>query len=215
MNNVTEPRTIQRYSTSQRINHWIIAITFVLLAVSGLALFHPSFYWMSNLLGGGVWTRILHPFIGVVMFLCFFVFAARMFTHNFIQKRDLEWVRRAPEMLNLKEENLPEQGRYNGGQKLLFFTLIFLMLGLLATGVVMWRSYFSYLFPIELIRVASLLHAFFGFAIICAIIMHIYAGIWVKGSVKAMTRGTVTHGWAWKHHRAWLREIRDTPTHEK
>jgi formate dehydrogenase subunit gamma len=22
-----------------------------------------------------------------------------------------------------------------------------------------------------------------------------------------MTRGTVTPGWAWKHHRAWFREV--------
>jgi formate dehydrogenase subunit gamma len=52
-----------------------------------------------------------------------------------------------------------------------------------------------------------LLHAFFAFALICAIIVHIYAGIWVKGSIRAMTRGGVTAGWAWKHHRAWFREV--------
>jgi len=63
---------IQRYTTSQRINHWIIAMSFVLLALSGLALFHPSMFWLTNLFGGGPWTRILHPFIGVVMFVCFF-----------------------------------------------------------------------------------------------------------------------------------------------
>lgn len=215
MNKATKPRMIQRYTTSQRINHWIIAITFVLLAVSGLALFHPSFYWMSNLLGGGVWTRILHPFIGVLMALCFFVFAARMFRHNFLTRADMEWMRHAPDMLNMKEDRLPEQGRYNGGQKLLFFALIILVLGLLLTGVVMWRSYFSHWFSIELIRLSSLLHALFAFLMICAIIVHIYAGIWVKGSIRAMTRGTVTPGWAWKHHRAWLRELRGTPTHDK
>lgn len=215
MNKVNEPRLIQRYSTSQRINHWIIAMTFVLLAISGLALFHPSFYWMSNLLGGGVWTRILHPFIGVLMALCFFVFAARMFRHNFLTRADMEWVRKAPDMLSMREEKLPEQGRYNGGQKLLFFALLFLVLGLLLTGIPMWRSYFSHWFPIELIRLSSLLHALFAFLMICAIIMHIYAGFWVKGSVRAMTRGTVTPGWAWKHHRAWLRQMRGTTLHDK
>jgi formate dehydrogenase subunit gamma len=29
----------------------------------------------------------------------------------------------------------------------------------------------------------------------------------VKGSIHAMLRGTVTPGWAWKHHRAWFRQI--------
>ena len=42
--------------------------------------------------------------------------------------------------------------------------------------------------------------------LICAIIVHIYAAIWVKGSLTAMLRGYVTAGWAWKHHRAWFRE---------
>ena len=40
---------IQRYTTSQRINHWIIAMSFVLLALSGLALFHPSMFWLTTL----------------------------------------------------------------------------------------------------------------------------------------------------------------------
>lgn len=215
MNKPDEPRLIQRYSTSQRINHWIIAMSFILLAISGLALFHPAFYWMSNLLGGGVWNRILHPFIGVLMFLCFFIFAARMFRHNFLNRKDIQWLRQAPDMLSLRDEKLPEQGRYNGGQKVLFFALVFLVLGLLLTGIPMWRSYFSYLFSIELIRLSTLLHALFAFLMICAIIMHIYAGIWVKGSVRAMTRGTVTEGWAWKHHRAWLRELRDNTSRSK
>lgn len=208
MNNITKPRPIQRYTTSQRVNHWIIAITFVLLAVSGLALFHPAFYWLSHLLGGGVWTRILHPFIGVLMFVCFFVFAARMFRHNLMSRDDVQWCKQIGDVLNSREDKLPESGRYNGGQKVLFFALIILVLGLLVTGVVMWRSYFAYLFPIWGIRLASLLHALFAFLMICAIIVHVYAGIWVKGSVRAMTRGTVTPGWAWKHHRAWLRQLR-------
>ena len=58
-----------------------------------------------------------------------------------------------------------------------------------------------------MIRLASILHAFCAFVLISTIIVHVYAAIWVKGSVQAMTRGTVTPGWAWKHHRAWFREI--------
>src|SRR5690606_38128034 len=158
-----EPRLIQRYSTSQRINHWIIALTFVLLALSGLALFHPSFYWLSNLLGGGVWTRILHPFIGVLLFVCFFVFAARMFRHNLMSRNDRQWLAQAGDVLNGREDKLPESGRYNGGQKALFFMLIVLVPALLATGVIMWRPYFAYLFPIWGIRLAALLHALFAF----------------------------------------------------
>ncbi|MFA7680581.1 MAG: formate dehydrogenase subunit gamma [Pigmentiphaga sp.] len=214
MNKVKESKLIQRYTASERLNHWLIALTFVLLAISGLALFHPAFYWLSNVLGGGVWTRILHPFIGVLMFVCFFLFAARMFRHNLLERRDKEWLKHMGDVLNDREERVPEVGRYNAGQKLLFFALVLLMIGLLLTGIVMWRSYFAEFFPIWGIRLATLLHALFAFLMIVAIIVHIYAAIWVKGSVRAMTRGTVTPGWAWKHHRAWLRQVRGGSTHK-
>lgn len=199
--------TIVRYTPSQRINHWIIAISFVLLAVSGLALFHPAFFWMTNLLGGGPWTRILHPFIGVVMFVSFFAFAIRLWRFNKITKKDREWLAAMPKVLKNQSEGVPDTDRYNGGQKVLFYALIILMLGLMASGIVMWCEYFSHLFSIDMVRLASLLHAFFAFLLICAIIVHVYAGIWVKGSMRAMTRGTVSPGWAWKNHRDWYRKI--------
>ena len=50
-------REIERYNAAERSNHWAVAILFVLLALSGLALFHPALFWLSGLFGGGVWTR--------------------------------------------------------------------------------------------------------------------------------------------------------------
>ncbi|ANN68018.1 formate dehydrogenase subunit gamma [Bordetella bronchialis] len=204
-------RLIERYTPGQRTNHWLIAITFVLLALSGLALFHPAMFWLTNLFGGGPWTRILHPFVGIVMFLCFALFAAHMWRHNKMDARDREWLRRGRDVVNNREDRLPEVGRYNAGQKLLYYVLIACMIGLLLSGIVIWRQYFSFYFPIGVIRAASVVHAICGLVMICAIIVHIYAAIWVKGSFGAMVRGTVTWGWAWKHHRAWFRDIRKEP----
>jgi formate dehydrogenase subunit gamma len=202
---------IQRYTAGQRTNHWIIAISFVLLALSGLALFHPAMFWLTNLFGGGPGTRILHPFVGVFMFLCFAWFAARLWRHNKMDARDREWLKRGRDVVTNREDRLPEVGRYNGGQKLLYYVLIICMIGLLLSGIVIWRQYFSFYFPIGVIRAASVVHAVCGVVMICAIIVHIYAGIWVKGSIGAMVRGTVSWGWAWKHHRAWFREVRKEP----
>src|SRR3546814_10615627 len=95
----------------------MFAISFVLLSVSGRALFHPAFYWLSNLCGGGVWTRILHPFLGVLMFVCFAAFAARMFSHNLMTRNDVEWDKHIGAVLNTDEEKIPVAGCYNGGQK--------------------------------------------------------------------------------------------------
>ena len=88
MDNPNRRQAIQRYTANERSNHWIIAISFVLLALSGLALFHPAFFWLTHLFGGGPWTRILHPFVGVFMFICFAVFALTMWRHNRISEQD-------------------------------------------------------------------------------------------------------------------------------
>ena len=198
---------IVRYTPNERNNHWVTAISFVLLALSGLAMFHPAMFWLSALFGGGQWTRILHPFVGLVMFLSFALLALRFWRHNFLARSDVEWLMKIGDVLANREDRLPEIGRYNAGQKLLFITLIGCMLLLLVSGFIIWRRYFSGYFPINVIRLAALAHAAAAFVLILGIIVHIYAGIWIKGSIGAMVRGTVTPGWARKHHPRWFREV--------
>lgn len=203
----SRPELIPRYTANERTNHWLTAISFVLAALSGLALYHPATNWLAVLFGGGPWTRILHPFIGVFMFVVFVLLAARMWGYNRMEARDRQWLRQLDDVVSNREENLPEVGKYNAGQKLLFFSLIACMVGLVLTGIAMWQPWFAPLFPVNAVRAASLLHAFFATVLIVLIILHVYAAIWVGGSTGAMVRGHVTRGWAWKHHRAWLRDV--------
>jgi formate dehydrogenase subunit gamma len=203
---------IQRYTAGERSNHWVVAILFILAGLSGLALFHPALFWLSNLFGGGVWTRILHPFLGLGMFLFFLWLVMRFAGHNRLEAGDRQWLAQWRDVVANREENLPPVGRYNAGQKLLFWVLLLCMVVLLATGIVMWRQYFSHLFGIDLIRLASLLHAAAAWGLIICIIVHVYAGIWVKGSIGAMVSGWVSKGWARKHHAAWYEEVsKDSP----
>jgi formate dehydrogenase subunit gamma len=207
MNEPRYPEQIHRYTANERTSHWLTAISFVLAALSGLALYHPATSWLAALFGGGPWTRILHPFIGVFMFVVFLLLALRMWRHNRIDARDRQWLRQLDDVVNNREEHLPEVGKYNAGQKLLFFSLVVCMLGLLLSGLVMWRPWLAAAFPINAVRAASLLHAFFATVLIVLIIVHVYSAIWVAGSTRAMVRGYVSRGWAWKHHRAWLRDV--------
>jgi len=198
---------IVRYSARDRTTHWIVAIAFVLAALSGLAMFHRAVFWFSVFFGGGPWTRVLHPFIGLFMLLAFIWLAVLVQSNNRMTAADWRWLRQWRDVVASREDRLPEVGRYNGGQKLLFFVQILCLAGLLLSGIVIWRAYFSFYFPIALIRAAAVVHAICAFVLIVAIIVHVYAGIWVRGSVRAMTRGVVSSGWAWKHHRAWFREV--------
>ncbi|MHB8536010.1 MAG: formate dehydrogenase subunit gamma [Sulfuricaulis sp.] len=198
---------IERYKPGDRINHWVTAITFIMLALSGLALFHPVFYWLTNLFGGGAWTRILHPFIGVVLEVSFWLLARRFWALNRITDADREWMRRIRDVLAKREQNLPEVGYYNAGQKYLFWVMVTMIALLLVSGIVLWQPWFAPWFPVGLIRVAALVHALAAFVIIAGVIVHIYAAIWVKGSIRAMTRGTVSRAWARHHHPGWYREV--------
>jgi formate dehydrogenase subunit gamma len=203
---MSNPRdTLLRYDAGLRTNHWLVAMAFVLGALSGLALFHPALFWLSNLFGGGPWTRVLHPFIGLFMVLAFLGLSSRVWDENRFASADWQWLRQWRDVVNNREDRLPEVGRYNGGQKLLFFVLVVCLLTLFVTGCLMWRAYFT--LPASLVRLASVLHAIAALVLISSIIVHIYAGFWVRGSMHAMLRGTVTPGWAWKHHRAWFRQI--------
>ena len=202
---------IERYDDAERIIHWIVAITFVLLALSGLALFHPSTFFLSSVLGGGTWTRILHPFIGLVMFVAFSSLAVRVWRANILDRKDKQWLKQADDVIANREERLPEVGKYNAGQKLVFWVQAACLILLLLSGIVIWRPYFAPAFSIPVIRIAAVLHAFTAFVLILTIIIHIYAGIWVKGSIRAMTRGYVTRAWARKHHPAWYREVTGDP----
>ena len=200
------PKDLTRYDAQERANHWLVGICFILLALSGLAFFHPAFYPLTQLFGGGVWARILHPFIGVVMALAFLVMFFRFKHLNKMTPADKEWLSRAKEMMNGDDHNMPEQGKYNGGQKLIFWLFALSLVVLLVTGLLVWQAWFAPAVPIWLQRIAVVLHALAAFGLFLAVVVHAYAAIWVKGTLGAMVRGTVSNAWAKHHHPLWWRE---------
>jgi formate dehydrogenase subunit gamma len=201
------PVTVDRYTAGARINHWITATSLVLLALSGLALFHPSLFFLTGLFGGGQWTRAIHPWIGVLLFFSFAGLFIRFWRANLWRSEDGTWLARLRDVLAGNDEKLPEVGKYNAGQKAVFWGMSLLIIILITSGFVIWDQYFSQYTTIDQKRVAVLLHAAAAVAIICVWIVHVYAAIWVRGTIGAMTRGQVTGGWAWRHHRKWLREL--------
>jgi formate dehydrogenase subunit gamma len=204
---VGDPVTVDRYTKAARVNHWITATCLVLLALSGLALFHPSLFFLTKLFGGGQWTRAIHPWIGVVLFFSFAGLFFRFWRANLWRREDGTWLARLRDVLAGNEENLPEVGKYNAGQKTVFWGMSLLIIVLITSGFVIWDQYFAQYSTIDQKRVAVLIHALAAVVIICIWIVHVYAAIWVRGTIGAMTRGRVTGGWAWRHHRKWLREL--------
>jgi formate dehydrogenase subunit gamma len=202
-----DPVIVDRYTTGARINHWITAISLVLLALSGLAMFHPSLFFLTGLFGGGQATRALHPWIGVVLFFSFLGLFLRFWRANLWVRTDTVWMKRLNDVLKAREDKLPEIDKYNAGQKVVFWSMSLLIIVLILSGFAVWDVYFGQYTTIEQKRVAVLIHSIAAVVIICVWIVHVYAAIWVKGTINAMTRGQVTGGWAWRHHRKWLKEL--------
>jgi formate dehydrogenase subunit gamma len=126
---------------------------------------------------------------------------------NLWNRDDFAWLRAIDRVLVNEEEGVPEVARFNPGQKFVFWAMALLVPILFLTGIVIWDVYFSPYTTIEQQRIAVLVHCMAAAAAIIVWIIHVYAAIWVKGSVRGMTQGYVTPGWAWRHHRKWLRQL--------
>lgn len=199
--------SIERYRDRTRINHWIVVLLFLSAGLTGFSLFHPALFFLSSLFGGGTWSRILHPFFGLVTVIGFFFLFMQVWRDNVWNKGDSEWMRKSPLLLRGDEDSMPPVGKYNGAQKAIFWLFATCLVLLLVTGFTFWRPWFADAFPIPVRRLAVLIHSASAFILILGLIIHVYAAIWVKGSVQAMTQGRVSESWARRHHALWAKEV--------
>ncbi len=198
---------VPRYSAVERCAHWAVALGFIVATVSGLALFHPAFWFLSGLLGGGVWSRTLHPWAGLVMCAAFLPMALWYWRDNLIRDYDRRWLRRLPDVLMNSDAGLPEIDKYNAGQKLLFWSIVGSLIALLASGFVLWFDTDMKL-SATLVRISGVVHVLAAFVLFMGMIVHIYSAIfWIRGSMRAMVRGEVKTGWAEHHHPLWYKRV--------
>lgn len=202
-----EPGLVQRYTHRERLTHWAVASCYVALFLSGLALFHPFFYWLSALFGGGALMRVLHPFVGAAFAILFFAYAVPLSRDNRLVPSDRAWLRGMFRYMNRAGDDVPVEGKFNAGQKVMYWSMIGVIAALLLTGLFMWRPYFAPAIAAPGRRGAGLLHAATAFVMFVGIGIHVYAAYWTKGSMQAMTRGTVTRAWARFHHPGWYARI--------
>ncbi len=112
---------VARFTVFERLVHWVVAVSFLALLLTGLAFSYPPLFWMTALLGGGTAARVLHPWLGGVsalgLALMFFIWMKEMR----IGKADVEWMRAIGYYVLHRTDKVPPAGKYNGGQKALFW----------------------------------------------------------------------------------------------
>lgn len=198
---------ILRTGLAERLCHWFLVVFFFLVGLSGLAWLFPGLSWLSGVLGGPQLARVLHPILGIVVFVLLAFMFLRFWRYNTFEKEDRLWFRNVKGvMLNRKGERL-HIGKYNAGQKVLFWFIMAAIVVLLATGLVIWRRYFSEYFPIEVVRWSLLLHSLAGIGLMLLIIGHIHLALMVRGSIRGMVSGYVSRRWARQNHDRWYEEL--------
>jgi formate dehydrogenase subunit gamma len=197
---------VVRYVFRERLVHGLAAVTFVYLLLTGLAFWTPALYWIAGVLGGGYLTRALHPIVGlvfgVVVLAMFLVWRRDMRTTD----TDRAWRRAMLHYIRNEDARVPGAGRFNYGQKMMFWAMVWSSLALLVSGVVLWVP--DVMTPWRVAReLAILVHAVASLVTLGAFIVHLYMGLAVvRGGLDAILHGEVTEAWARHHHPRWLDE---------
>jgi formate dehydrogenase subunit gamma len=200
-----DPGRVVRFSFSERAAHWLAALSFLYAALSGLALWTPALYGLASVFGGGNAVRAWHPWGGLIFFAALGAMFVRWAGQMRLDREDRQWLAQARRYAVHDESGLPEAGRFNAGQKTLFWTQAGCALLLLASGGVLW---FPSAMPQSLRLAAILIHPAMAVVSMAGIIVHIYMGTAaVPGAFRGMIEGWVSSGFARSHHRKWHREI--------
>jgi formate dehydrogenase subunit gamma len=194
-------REIVRYTLLERAVHWTVALSFLYLALTGLGLFTPKLAWLLAVFGGGQVVRAWHPIAGLAFTAAVLYQFINWFRDLKITPDDRLWLERARDYIAGRDDRVPASGRFNAGQKLLFWVQAALSLMLFASGILVW---FPEAFPRSLRLWALLIHSASAAGAVLAIVIHIYMAVFVtEGALRAMVEGKVSEEWARRHHGKW------------
>jgi formate dehydrogenase subunit gamma len=196
---------IVRHNRASRLVHWTVAATFFVCLLTGMPIWTPVFGWMAHLFGGLSVCRVIHPWAGLAFSLASIFMFLQWISDMHFEEHEKGWL--GPKLFAYMRYETDDSnvGKYNGGQKLLFWSVSLGAVGLLLSGLLMW---FPRSFPRLLMELAYLIHDFTFICFCVAIVFHIYLGTAAEpGTFGSMTRGTVTRAWARLHHPRWYREV--------
>jgi formate dehydrogenase subunit gamma len=199
-------RKVLRFKAFERFSHWLTAVSFVILGLTGLNITFGKIVLLP-LVGPDAFTDIseaakyMHNFTSFAFVAGLFLIAVIFFRDNFLEKVDIDWIKQGGGFV--KNKHAPA-GRFNLGEKLVYWLS-------LVAGVAVSVSGFLLLFPfiagfnIAGMQLAQVVHAVVAVLFIALILGHIYIGtLGMEGAFEAMGSGEVDLNWAKEHHDLWL-----------
>lgn len=213
-------RTVTRFMPIDRFAHWLTATSFIVLGLTGLVLAFGR-PLMIPLIGHEAFTalatygKFAHNFLSFPFVLGILMMLVLWIKDNIPEKADLTWIKQGGGFLNNGMH--PEAGRFNAGQKMIFWTIVLGGLAMAVSGYMLMFPF--YLTGVNGMQISHIVH-WLGTAVLMAVIFgHIYIGtIGMEGAFDAMGNGEVDLNWAREHHAGWLKtqgistDTRDGPS---
>lgn len=230
-------KKIKRFSDVERMGHWLMAISFIILAISGLNVTFGK-YVVMPIIGKdafgplALFLKTTHHYIAFAFMLGLAIAFVCWVLHNIPNRHDLVWLAKGGGLF--KKGVHPPSKKFNAGQKIIFWTTMIGGLSLCLSG---WQllypfehSYFADTFTmlakigidipamigiatppytgIQEQQFATIWHVIMAVILICVIMAHIYIGsVGMEGAFDAMGSGEVDKNWAKEHHSLWVDEI--------
>jgi formate dehydrogenase subunit gamma len=192
----------------ERLNHWIAAFSYVYLMLTGLAFWSPSMYWLAAITGGGPFARFLHPWFGLIFTLSVWYMFVLWHAQMHFTDVDRQWWNSLQYYITNQDDKMPPAGRYNAGQKMLFWTFFYASIVLLLSGSVLWFT--DYIpWSLRWLRYISvLLHPIAALITFGNFFIHVYMGVFAeRGAFGSVIRGDVSLAFARRYHPGWYAEI--------
>ena len=200
---------ITRFTGIERFAHWLTAISFITLALTGLNVVIGRSVLLP-LVGEGAFGaitqtgKLMHNYIGWAFMAGLVLIFVMWVGRNIPRKRDLEWIKQAGGIFQKGVH--PPAGKFNAGQKIIFWSVVLGGAALAFTGVMM-------LFPGQTSgagqwHLFQLVHGFAAAIMAAIVLAHIYIGsVGMEGAFDDMGQGEVDVNWAKQHHALWVDKV--------
>jgi formate dehydrogenase subunit gamma len=198
-------RKVHRFTGFERFSHWLTAVSFVLLGLTGLNITFGKLVLLPVIgpeafSGFAQTAKYVHNFVSFSFVIGLVLIVALWIKDNIPGRVDIDWVKQGGGFI--KSKHAPA-GRFNAGEKLVFWFA-------LGAGVAVIVSGYLLLFPFYLtniagMQIAQVVHAVVAVLFVAVILAHIYIGtLGMEGAFEAMGTGEVDLNWAKEHHDLWL-----------
>jgi formate dehydrogenase subunit gamma len=200
-------KKIVRFSGFERFSHWLTAVSFVLLGLTGLNITFGKLLLLpvigpESFSAFAQISKYVHNFVSFAFVVGLVLIVGLFFRDNIPGKVDVEWLKQGGGFIKSKHAHA---GRFNAGEKAVYWFA-------LGAGIAVIVSGYFLLFPfywtnIAGMQIAQVVHAVIAVLFVAVILAHIYIGtLGMEGAFEAMGTGKVDLNWAKEHHDLWLEE---------